>query len=367
MYLNQIKVSALRNLQSATLQFSPQFNWIYGINGSGKTSLLETIYLLSTGRSFRTRNTAEFIQEGQVSCVVSGNVLAPNGPHTTRFGIERHRTEGLRLRLNEQPFNTLAEWVKIMPLQLINVDSFLLLHGAPKPRRQFLDWAMFHVEHTFYSYLQRYRRALKQRNAALKGPNKRNRQDVELWNPELILMGEAITEMRRRFLQDFSEVFADYLGDFLSINGVNFEFKQGWNDKKTLSEALSSNFERDLAFGYTGDGPHRADFGFVLSDGAPVESRLSRGQLKMFISALFLARSAFVTRLIERAPLCLVDDLCSELDSGASARLLQGLLAQKAQIFVTSIDKNIVSEQIEGIGGLDYKMFHVEHGCIVPV
>lgn len=369
MYLKQLKLSTFRNLHSTTLDFCDQFNWIFGKNGSGKTSLLETIYLLSTGRSFRTRYAGEFIQEGESTCVAFGSVLAKNGSQSTRLGIERHRSEGLRLRMNEQPFDTLSEWVKILPLQLINIDSYQLLNGPPKPRRQFLDWAMFHVEHSYFSHLQRYRRALKQRNAALKTRDRRNISDVLAWNPELIEAGEAITALRRQFVEAFSPIFKDYLTQFftkgMSLDEVRLNFSPGWNEKFDLSTAFTTSLERDIAFGYTSIGPHRADICF-LQGNIPVETRLSRGQLKMFISALYLARSGFVSRVAGRAPVCLVDDLCSELDREASIRLLTGLLAQKAQVFTTSIDKDIVLDHISAMEGLEFRMFHVEHGLITP-
>jgi len=414
MYLKQLKISTFRNLNGASLEFSPQFNWIYGKNGSGKTSFLETIYLLSTGRSFRTRHAEEFIQDGHTSCVTAGSVFSKKGSQTIRLGVERHKTDGLRLRMNEQSCETLSEWVKVLPIQLINVDSYQLLGGPPKPRRQFLDWAMFHVEHSFYMHLQRYRRALKQRNAALRTPSFKNRDAVTHWNIELIEAGESINAMRREFLDTFYPVFEHHLNKLLHLSGkgdgdaqsqresnqvresnqaeklnqskvstqergskedqnlesrinISLAFKSGWNEKLSLEEALIASLDRDLALGYTSAGPHRADFSFYLEDDIPVETRLSRGQLKMFTSALFLARSHFVSAARDQDPVCLVDDLCSELDDEATERLLQGLMAQQAQVFITSIEKSVIETFLEKIcsnSPLRYKMFHVEHGNI---
>lgn len=367
MYLNQLKLSFVRNLEKASLDFSPHFNWIYGKNGSGKTSLLESIYLLSTGRSFKTRYAPEFIQKGQVACITSGTVSGYDNTRIVRLGIERHATEGLRLRVNEQPFDTLAEWVKLLPIQLINVDSYQLLNGPPKPRRQFLDWPMFHVEHSFFLHLQRYRRALKQRNAALRGSvQQRKRPLIELWDSELAEAGEAITAARQRFVQDFNPLFVEYLNQLLGVDDIIFDFKRGWHEERSLAQALSATFERDLALGYTSQGPHRADFRCYSLDKTAVETKLSRGQLKLFISALYLARSAYVRQMTTCSPVCLLDDLCSELDKEASYRLLQGLWGQRSQIFITSIDKDLVLEGVTGLG-VDHKMFHVEHGNITGV
>lgn len=387
MYLKQLKLSSIRNLKPLTLEFSPDFNWIYGKNGSGKTSLLETIYLLATGRSFRSRHAVDFIQHQEKACVASGMVLSRTLSRTTRLGVERHASDGLRLRMNEEPFDTLSEWVKVLPVQLINVDSYLLLSGPPKLRRQFLDWPMFHVEHSFFSLLQRYRRALKQRNAALRTPLKASQRngvmEIELWNKELSEAGEGMTEMRKHFVSHFFPCFKEYLDVFLNVGDIKLEFQQGWNENLTLSDALGRSVERDFALGYTSVGPHRADFEFAFN-GTSVETMLSRGQLKLFISALYLARSAFVANAIERAPVCLLDDLSSELDKEASTRLLNGLIMQNAQIFATGIEKSTVFEIIsdslggEGEGGeigengllhvsihkSNIKMFHVEHGTI---
>lgn len=355
----------LRNLAEATLSLSPCFNLFFGNNGSGKTSLLEAVYLLTTGRSFRAPRAEEFISYQASSCILSGQLQSANQEDwgkQSRLGIMRDRTGGLVMRVDEKTCATRAELAKILPVQIMNTESYQLLDLPPQKRRDFLDWGMFHVEHSFFSNWQRYSRALKQRNAALKRVKQEGEQAVYVWDAELIEIGEVIHQHRSAFLDTFIPVFNEYLKDFLSIEAYSFDYKRGWDLKKSLEEAFLAARSRDLALGYTTVGTHRADLKFYLNE-APIESMFSRGQLKLFVSALMLARSAWLFAQTGRRSLFLLDDLHSELDKEASLRLLKGLKDLGGQVWVTAIEGE-QAEELLGRSIKHYKMFHVEHGRV---
>ena len=146
MSLSRISVTGIRNLQPVTLNPSPRVNILYGDNGSGKTSLLEAIHLLGMARSFRSTRLTPVISHDQSNCTVFGLVEMVNG-QSSALGISRDRNGEARIRINGQSVRSATELAEALPLQLINPDSFRLLEGAPKLRRQFLDWGVFHVEH----------------------------------------------------------------------------------------------------------------------------------------------------------------------------------------------------------------------------
>jgi len=181
MQLNSLSISNLRNLHSIHLDLHPHFNIICGENGSGKTSLLEAIHLLSTGRSFRAKQAKQIIRFGQKACLVAGAVSSMSDTgRATRIGVERLLSGGIKIRVAEQDCTSIAELAKNLPLQLINSESYCLLEASPQYRRQFLDWILFHVEQSFFPVWQRFKRALQQRNAALRAGRSCSRQDVKM-------------------------------------------------------------------------------------------------------------------------------------------------------------------------------------------
>jgi DNA replication and repair protein RecF len=361
MYLSQINIYNLRNLNEIILRFSPQFNIFWGKNGSGKTSLLESIYILTCGRSFRSTHAEEYISFNASSCTIAGHIRSRIDGLFSRIGIERDRKKSLQMRINEEVCHSLAQLAKIIPVQLINTESYQLLSLPPKFRRQFLDWGMFHVEPSFFPLWVRYNRALKQRNAALKRVKIEGEAAVYVWDTELIEAGESIHHHRQTFLETFYPQFTHRLNEFLSVDTLRMDYHSGWSEKKSLEEALKGARERDLAWGYTTTGPHRADLKFFIADAA-AESVLSRGQLKLFVCALFLARGEWLQEKTDRRAVFLLDDIASELDEDAIFRLLEGLKRLGGQVLLTAIEKPPVEKWF---GNKEMsKVFHVEHGSV---
>lgn len=145
MSLSRVSVTAVRNLHPVTFSPSPRINILYGANGSGKTSVLEAVHLLGLARSFRSTRLTPVIQYEQLACTVFGQVELSEGG-SSNLGISRDRQGEFTIRIDGQNARSAAQLAEILPLQLINPDSFRLLEGAPKIRRQFLDWGVFHVE-----------------------------------------------------------------------------------------------------------------------------------------------------------------------------------------------------------------------------
>ncbi|HKK14893.1 MAG TPA: DNA replication and repair protein RecF, partial [Gammaproteobacteria bacterium] len=159
MSLLSLRIQDFRNLTAVELAPSPGLNLIVGANAAGKTSLLEGIFFLGHGRSFRSRHPERLIREGTDACSVVGQVAGGGGGSGLTVGIERSR-RGWRARIGGAPVRGLAELAGQLPTQLINPDSHRLLEGGPQYRRRFLDWGVFHVEHRFLGAWQRYMRAL---------------------------------------------------------------------------------------------------------------------------------------------------------------------------------------------------------------
>ena len=352
MRLETLEVRNVRVVGEADLAPGAGLNVFEGANGSGKTSLLEAIHLLGSGRSFRTHRLGELIRRDETGLLVRGEVQGEDGS-TESVGVEK-TSEGLRIRVSGQEVRAASELARRLPLVVITPDSQRLLTDGAALRRQLMDWALFHVEPTYLEVVQRYRRAIRQRNAALRegaGPGV-----LAPWDREVGESGEALHRQRDRFLESVLPVYAETLGELLSMS-VAIRYQPGWDASQSLEATLGENAHRDRARGFTGVGPHRADLRFT-TEGTPVHQVLSRGEGKLFVVGLVLAQGRFLQDLQGRRPMVLVDDLASELDVDSRGRFFRQLAALGAQIFVTTVSRELVeTEAWEGL-----RVFHVERG-----
>jgi DNA replication and repair protein RecF len=358
MGLISLAVRDFRNIADAEMAFSPQLNLITGDNGAGKTSLLEAVYFLGRAQSFRTTHPASLIREGAEFLLVRGQLQDAHGT-LIPVGIQRDKAQ-LQLRMAGRPLRQLAELVSQFPFQLLNPDSHQLLEGGPRHRRRFLDWGVFHVEQAFFPAWQRYTRALRQRNAALRA--RVSAAEVRLWDGELAAAAELLDRQRREYLAVLLPVLDDQVRSLVDMSGLSWEYRPGWSRKLAYAEALAEGLEADRRQGFTRQGPHRADL-LPLLEGAPAQERISRGQQKQIVAALMLAQAQVYQRLKGQPCLFLIDDLASELDAGHRERVIRSLQAMHAQVFITAIEFGA----IDTAGWADRRLFHVEHGRVEEV
>ena len=329
MTLSRVQVTDFRSLHSASLELDPAFTLITGPNASGKTSLLESIYLLGRGRSFRTRRLEHLIRHGSDRFVVFGEVdsLGRRIP----LGIEGSAA-GVRARISGERPNSLAELAVALPVQIIDPEVHRLIEEGPSQRRRFLDWGVFHVEQSFVADWQRYQQVLRQRNAALK--SRQPRSVVSAWDGELIQFGQRLTDARARYVELLVGAAEPIARDLLGMN-LALSYRAGWNRERTLAEALDSSWPHDLEVGTTQVGPHRAELAIRL-DGTPVKNRISRGQQKLLAASLLIGQIKLFH--VERVqPTLLLDDPAAELDDQRLARLIATVSSQPVQLVVTTL------------------------------
>lgn len=369
MYIKQLDIYGVRNLGNAKLSFTPKINAFYGSNGSGKTSILEAIYLLGRGRSFRAA-TKNVIQFGQQKYVVAAQAVgnAAGAEYTVRLGTEKSRDGDKTVFTKNGSTCQLSEIAQVLPLTLLDSSSFALVDGGPAIRREFIDFAMFHVERSFLVIAQQFKRALAQRNAELKlkAPPLQKRQHVEPWDDIFVRAGEAITKARRQFLQDLQPLLEMILAEWQYSGKILLRYQQGWPENMSLAEALEDGFILDCLSGFSNRGPQRAELEIYI-DGVLAKNILSRGQQKVFVCALLLAKAQLLLEKTAINSIFLVDDLGSELDQASLRLVLSKLLAIGGQLFVTGIEKEPLLHGLEtAYVGADssffdnFKLFHVE-------
>ena len=352
--LKTFKATDFRCLESAGLEFSEGNNLIYGPNASGKTSILEAIGYLGRARSFRGAGVAELVRHGAREFILFGK--ADTGSRVTALGIRNGR-DGLEVHVDGEKSSSAAPLAEALPLQVIDPDVHELIAGGPENRRRYIDWVAFHVEQPYLEAWRRYRRALKQRNAALKSGDRR--ADLESWDKELAELGLAVDAARQRML-DISAPGLEELGEAFLGSEVSIEYARGWSADKELLEALRSGRERDYQLGSTQAGPHRGDLK-LRYDERQARKLVSRGQQKLLACAMILAATEVVQTHLEKPLTLLIDDPAAELDSDSLTRLMVAVANLGCQVVATTLelDKPLFHEEPA--------LFHVEQGQVAAV
>ena len=346
MPLERIQIEAFRCIESAALDLDAQRNFIYGPNGAGKTSLLEAIYLLSRGRSFRTRQNRRLIRHGAAELTVMADVRADG---RGRRASVRLGSQGLETRLDGRDGVGIAELAQVLPTHVIDPNVHALIEGGPSVRRRFLDWGVFHVEPEFLAAWRRFRRALGQRNAALKAE-----QETAAWDRWVIESGEVVNACRERYVARLAPVVAG-VGETLLGRAVTVGYHRGWAADHSFAEALAASGPRDRDRRATQVGPHRADLAVALESQA-VREQASRGQQKLVAAALVIGQVRLFADAFGGGGSLLVDDPTAELDQGASEALRSVLDTLPAQLVMTGLTESSLPPSPGS------PVFHVERG-----
>jgi DNA replication and repair protein RecF len=350
--LRELRLENFRCFASAALQVEPGTSLIIGDNASGKTSLLEAIYFLGRGTSFRASRTNPLIRHGVGSASVFGIADFAGSPH--RIGVQAAGAS-VEVRIDGQPRGSRADLAEVLAVQLLDPMAHELVQGAPEGRRRFLDWGVFHVEHEFLPAWQRYRRALQQRNAALRLGQ---RSAALAWDEQLLQYAELVDQTRKRFLEALEPLVQDSASRLLG-HRVSMEYWPGWARDSSFAESLARNLETDLNQGVTGSGPHRADLRITVDDRRARDS-VSRGQEKLLVAALTVAQGKLVAAARGDRVILLVDEPAADLDQRHLALLVSELEQSGAQLFITCLEQGVLPLAAPAA------MFHVKHGQVGP-
>jgi len=358
--LGQLSIQNLRCVRQVELDLHPKRNLLVGANGSGKTSLLEAIFVLGRGRSFRTRNSERLITHGESRLVVFGRTAAEPPASPVTLGVQVTRGEPTVAKVRGEFARTFADLSEALPVQVIDPGVHKLVEDSAFRRRRWMDWATFHVEHGFVDVWAGYTRALKQRNAVLRQFHSAGatvHPQLDAWDIELAQLGERLAQSRRLLLEALQPYWHETVA---ALSGLPLElvYLQGWARGSSLLEALQGSRARDLVRGSTHAGPHRGDVALKL-EGKLARDILSRGQQKLAAVSMILAQLRLLSALLPEPATLLLDDPAAELDPQRLNGFIEQVLSLDCQLVLTSL-----ATGPQPFGQPD-QMFHVEQGRLV--
>ncbi len=365
MHYLALRAEGFRNLANLSLDFHPKVNWIYGLNGQGKTNLLEGMLWLISGRSHRSARDEELIRFGGDHFFLEG-ALADEGGEELRFRASYERAGRKRIRLGGDEIGRLSELVGLTGTVIFSPGDVSIVTGEPERRRRYLDYTFSKTDPTYLRELISYKRVLKQRNALLKAAYP-DRDHLAIWTERIIESGARLIRCRRENIGQLSTAAAGFYGE---ISGSEETLELAYQcsiegiSEAELTASLRARFERahdaELLKRRTLEGPHRDDMGIDIN-ARNARKFASQGQKRSAAVALKLAQAEYLACIRRDPPIVFLDDVFSELDEARRERLCH-LVGKSYQSFLASpypgdMRQNLFAEM---------QRFRVDDGRIVP-
>ena len=374
MILQSLNIINYRNIREASLEFSPKLNCLVGLNGQGKTNVLDAIYLLSFTKSAFTSQDSLNITHGEQMSMVQGSYKeaspqpSPEGKGENSFVISCGLRRGVKkqFRKDKKDYPRLLDHIGLIPLVMVCPADHQLIEEGSDERRRFMDVVIGQRNRKYLDCLATYNALLKQRNALLKqyadAPNPPD-DLLEVLEWQMIEPAEYIFKARTDFFKEFEpyfqEVYKVISNQPAEISCLRYISQL---QDRELREAYVRTRKRDLILGWTSQGPHKDDLDMRLGE-YPLKQVGSQGQQRTFVLAMKLAQALYLADTTGEAPILLLDDIFDRLDSERVERIVGMVQGEQfGQIFITDTDRQHLSEIIQP--GPDAKIFHVENGKI---
>lgn len=359
MILQSLNILNYRNIREASLEFSPKLNCFVGLNGQGKTNVLDAIYLLSFTKSAYTSQDSLNITHGEEMAMVQGNY----GEFTISCGLRKGVKK--QFRKDKKDYPRLLDHIGLIPLVMVCPADHQLIEEGSDERRRFMDVVIGQRNRKYLDCLATYNALLKQRNALLKqyadAPTPPD-DLLEVLEWQMIEPAEYIFRARTEFFKEFEPYFQEvYKVISGSAEAPALRYISQLQDRE-LREAYIHTRQRDLILGWTSQGPHKDDLDMRLGD-YPLKQVGSQGQQRTFVLAMKLAQALYLADSTGKAPILLLDDIFDRLDSERVERIVAMVQGEQfGQIFITDTDRQHLTDIIQP--GPDAKIFHVENGQI---
>ncbi len=356
MQIRDLKLVNFRNYERLELEFNSYLNFIIGQNGMGKTNLVESIYILSLTKSFRTTNDFTLIKHNALKTKIEARI---ENIVLDKYSITISK-EGKNVKINEKKVSRLSDYISKISVILFSPSDLRIIKDTPSIRRKMLNIEISQLNNSYLKKLQEYNQLVKQRNSYLKtmyiNANASN-EYLDILTSKIIDTGLFLSNARKKFVsllnQNISDIFLNITNDI----GLNIIYNSDYNDmtKEGLFELYKKSEERDIMLGKTTIGIHHDDIIFSLN-GESLKDYGSEGQQKNAIIAMKLAEINIFYQLKKTYPILILDDLFSELDKEKIENII-GLLNHNIQTFITTTDLDKINLDLLE----DYKIFKVSN------
>ncbi len=360
MKIELLKLLNFRNYKKLEITFHPNLNVIYGKNGSGKTNLVEAIYVLGLTRSFRLSQEKTLIHDGSVSTKIEGLIL---NKYKTSYTVLLNK-EGKKVKINDHKVDKLSDYITKITIILFHPDDLRFIKDTPSTRRKNLNISISEMNLEYLRVLNNYNKLLKQRNAYLKQMliNHHQTSDyLDILTSKLIELGIYIYEKRNEFIEQVNSYLAKFYERITGLEGLKIGYISSYEGKtkEELFSIMKNNLPRDLSFGKTNIGVHMDDLVFLLKD-KNLKEYGSEGQQKNAIIAYKFSELEIFRERTGYYPILILDDLFSELDEDKVSNILK-MLNSDIQTFITTTNLNVV----KSLDCYSYKQIHIEDGKII--
>ena len=359
MRLLRLAVTNFRNIGSLRIEPGEHFNLFHGLNGQGKTNLLEAIYLLGSPRSFRTSRLHELIKHGERMSQIHGAVKSAEIRSNISIMLE---TAGRRVDIDGKGVHRASDLHGRLNAVVFSPDDTGMVRMGPETRRRYMDRAVYASDIGYLHCWHDYQRILKQRNQLLKCSDK---SGLDIWTEKLAEAGGEVIERRLKFVAVLDNKMRRHyatISDDSEASRVSYQPEgEQSKDRESIREELLDLFKRheraDERYSTTTTGPHRDDLTFTL-DERQLKVFGSQGQQKSFVLALKMAEMDNLYEIFGESPLLLLDDMSSELDARRNHNLMEFLTTRDMQVFVTTTERSPVLLDIAS----QCAVFRVEDG-----
>lgn len=370
MILNKLSIINYKNIQEATLTLSPKMNCFIGHNGAGKTNLLDAVYYLSFCRSAHSSMDSQVIRHDQDFFVVEGEYTDDRGMRSEdmdelrKLSIYCGMKRGTKkhFKCNKKEYKRLSQHIGLIPLIFVSPADTYLVDGGGEERRRLMDMVISQYDGLYLDALNRYNKALQQRNTMLKMEEEPDLELMSIWEEQMAAEGEVIYQKRSAFVQElipvFQQIYQQISDDKESVSLRYVSHGQ----RGPLLEVIQRDRMKDRAVGYSLHGIHRDDLEMLLGD-YPMRREGSQGQLKTFVIAMKLAQFSFLRRTCSKTtPLLLLDDIFDKLDAHRVERIVNLVASEEyGQIFITDTNRDHLDKILQA-NSFDYQLFSVEDG-----
>ncbi len=353
MHIDKLYLNNFRNYKNQYFEFSPDINIIYGMNGQGKTNIIEALYFFCNGKSYRTLKDSETVKFGEKEGKIK---IAFNDEQRNNTG-EIIISDKKIVKINDIPLLKLSEIIGLINIVIFTPDMLNIIKEGPSVRRHFLDILISQLKPVYFKTLISYYKVLMARNNILKSKNQSMISTLNVWNEKLAEYGCIISKYRSDIIDMLDH----------QINNFNFEnikenisirylssVKGDFTDKKNFVQQLEKNFEREIEKGITLSGPQRDDFEILMND-SEIKKYGSQGQMRTCVLKMKLAECEIIKNICGKKPVLLLDDILSELDEKRKEFFLNNI--KDKQIFITCTKK-------EKINSGSCKYFHIKNGTL---